>query len=512
MQVQRSPFDPAHRSRKSFITWSALALLGVPATGLAAKGPPAAPPPPPPPPQEVKNEAFDWFANTTPGYFQSPFLSDQTADAVNAFLKSRPADEPKAVKVVAPISTSTSNLIFNNPSYQVSYILGDFEVPPTPDKVKALAQQVRYINGQNNGTKTQSFNAYIGNFGHQKLNADFTTPGGYKQNRDQHSFAGYDVGAYQSSKLNLSMPELYSGSASYRNPAAGNSTAPNIRSATFTLPLLRVAQVEVNTNSDERNIPWVARFNNFGNPALDSDRDGSNGYEFETGKAIPASGGLPAVSADKTAEQLLSRRDFATMLAHERMRGADSYVLFEPGVVGYSDEEKRSDARTGWTQPNIDNIFKADDHQLVLGKNGGQNPKDVFSSLVVDGTTRTAEETGSIFSGVYSLSLQTLDVMLSNLDEVDHTLTLPKSIGGYDLKTNSFTLDDGSSLLVEYKLQTSGMNKGWSVAVTQVPFQALSNSRHGFGIPEPSTITLAGVTAFLLIGRRQRSRRDDATA
>jgi hypothetical protein len=310
----------------------------------------------------------------------------------------------------------------------------------------------------------------------------------------------------------MSMPELYSGSASFRTPAAGNSMAPNIRSATFTLPIMRLSQVEVNTEKTERNVPWVARFNNYGNLALDTDRNGSNGYRFATGQAIPARNGLPAVSAAKTENQLLSRRDFATLVSHYRMRGADSYALFESGVEGYTNEQKRNDARTGWTQPNIDNIFNAADHQLVLGKNGGKSDKEIFSSFTVDSKNKTAEQTGSVFSGVYSLSLKTLDFMLSNMDEVDHTLTLPKSIGGYDLKTNSFTLDEGSHLLVEYKLTTSGVHKGWSIAMTQVPFQALNNSRHGFGIPEPSTITLAAVTGLLLVGPRRRlRRRENAT-
>jgi hypothetical protein len=51
-----------------------------------------------------------------------------------------------------------------------------------------------------------------------------------------------------------------------------------------------------------------------------------------------------------------------------------------------------------------------------------------------------------------------MDVLLSNMDQQDHTLTLPDQIGGYSLHTNSFTVGDGEHLLVEYKLTTSGVN------------------------------------------------------
>ncbi|MEA2735632.1 MAG: hypothetical protein QOE14_2083 [Humisphaera sp.] len=483
---------------KKWTAAAALALGGVPTFALAAS---------PAPVQEVSTQAFDWFVNTTPGYLQSPFLTNETAPAVNAFLKSLPANQPKAIKIEVPISNATANLIFNNPSYNVSYILGDVEAGGSTEiKMRDIARQVRFVNGQNNGAKTRSYNAFIGNFGFTKIDDDKTFPAGYKNDKKgQHSFAGYNIGGYNTAKLNMSMPELYSGSGSYRTPAAGNSTAPNIRSAMFTLPILRVSQNEVNTTSKERNVPWVARFNNFGNTALDTDRNSSNGYRFVTGQPMPAGYGFPAVSASKTANQLLSRRDFATLVSHYRMRGADSFVLFEPGVEGYTNEQKRNDAKAGWTQPNINNVFGASDYKLVLGKEGGKNDKDILSSFTVDGKTKTAEQTGSIFSGVYSLSLKTLDIVLSNMDEVDHTLTLPKKIAGYDLKTNSFTLDGGSHLLVEYKLTTSGVNKGWSVALQTVPFQAIENSRHGFGIPEPSTMTMAAITGLLLIGRRRRS-------
>jgi hypothetical protein len=493
-------FEGSMSKHKKFMGKLAAAVAMVVAPALAGAASP-------PPATEVDNQAFDWFVNNTPGYLPSPFLTDANAGSVNAFLKTLPANVPHAVKVEVPISNATANLIFNNPSYHISYVLGDLEQANSQANVTNLVKQVRYVNN-NNGQLKRSGNAFIGNYGYQVIDNDITTPSNYDSKKGTHSFSGYNRGGYNAAKLNMSMPELYGGSGSFKNPAAGNSTAPNIRSAMFTLPILRVSQVEVNNGADDRNVPYVARFNNFGNLALDTDRNSNHGYLFVPGQPIPASSGFPAVSAAKTANQMLSRRDFAAAVSHYRMRGADSYVLFEPGVIDYTQENKRRDAMAGWTEPHIQKVFDQSDYKLVLGADSDyknhNNKKDINSELIVDGSMRKAEDTGTIFSGVYSLSLKTLDVMISNLDEQDHSITLPDSIGGYALKTKTFNVDDGSNLLIEYKLTTSGVNKGWSVALMHVPFQAIDNSRNGFGIPEPTTISLAAVTGFLLVGPRRR--------
>jgi len=98
-----------------------------------------------------------------------------------------------------------------------------------------------------------------------------------------------------------------------------------------------------------------------------------------------------------------------------------------------------------------------------------------------------------------------MDVLLSNQDDDDHSLTLPSKIAGFDLNTKTFDLDAGTSLLVEYKLSTSGLHKGWSVALQNVPFTAIENSRNHFGIPEPGTISLAAAMGFIGVARRRRS-------
>jgi len=470
----------------------------------------------PPPPTKFNSQYIysDWFENTSPGNVSSLFLTDTNRNALNAFLEQQPAGKPLAVKVTHPISNQTANMIFNSSKYHVSYVFGDLESPTAAQQIQTLARQIRFVNGQNNGTKTSSYNAFIGNFGFQKLDNDTTDPNNYNSQRGVPSFSGWNLGDYQSAKLNMSMPALYPGGPGFRSPAAGNSNAPNIRSANFILPALRVSQIKLNTDASEQIVPWVARFNNWNNPALDTDRNPANGFKFEPGKAIPAKFGLPALSAQQTKDQMLSRRDFAAQIAHYRLRGADSYVLFEPGVVGYLNDTKRTDAKKGFTESHIDSIFQASDFKLLLGSDTDYPPKspgwkDPNGDIIVDGKTMSDEEAGAMFSGVYSLSLKRMDVLMSNMDDDEHTLTLPPSIGGFSLQTKSFDLDGGTHLLVEYKLTTSGVNKGWSVMTKTFPFMELPNNRNEVGIPEPANMTLLAMLAFLGVTPRRR-RPDEA--
>jgi hypothetical protein len=99
-----------------------------------------------------------------------------------------------------------------------------------------------------------------------------------------------------------------------------------------------------------------------------------------------------------------------------------------------------------------------------------------------------------------------MDVLLSNMDDDDHSLTLPPTIGGFSLLTKTFDVDAGAHLLVEYKLTTSGVNKGWSVMMQQFPFLQLPNNRNEVGIPEPTNLTLLAVAAFGAVTPRRRRR------
>ena len=216
----------------------------------------------------ANNQYFAWLVNTTPSFLSSPFLSDSSANAVNAFLQTLPAGSPHAVKVQGPISNATAKLIFDNSKYHISYVLSDLESSNSVNELKTLTNQVRFVNAQS-GNKNTSYNAFIGNFGFTEITGnDPTAPAQYQQNnKNDHSFSGWSNGNFSAAKLNLQMPELYDGSASFRNPAAGNSTAPNIRSADFILPIIRLSEANVNNSSGVAIIPWVTNFNNWNNLA-----------------------------------------------------------------------------------------------------------------------------------------------------------------------------------------------------------------------------------------------------
>ena len=509
----RERSDGAVRRRVTLFARLAAAAIGcaIIATTTSSQSALAASPPPP---TKFNSQYIysDWFENTSPGNVSSLFLTDVNRNAMNAFLEQQPAGKPLAVKITQPISNQTANMIFNSSKYHVSYVFGDLEGSSAAQQMKTLAQQIRFVNGQNNGIKTRSYNAFVGNFGFQKLSNDPTDPNSYNSQRGVHSFSGWSLGDYNNAKLNMSMPELYSASASYRGPAAGNSNAPNIRSAAFILPVMRISQVKLNTDASEQIVPWVARFNNWANVALDTDRNPANGYKFEPGKAIPAKFGLPALSAQQTKDQMLSRRDFAAQIAHYRLRGADGYVNFEPGVVGYLNDTKRADAKTGFTEPHIASIFNTSDFKLLVGTSDTDYPpkapgwKDPNGDIIIDGKVKSDEEAGALFSGVYSLTLKRMDILISNMDENEHTLTLPPTVAGFDLKTKSFDLDGGAHLLVEYKLTTSGVNKGWSVMTKTFPFLQLPNNRNEVGIPEPANITWLALFAFVAVTPRRRKK------
>src|SRR6185369_11730337 len=73
-----------------------------------------------------------------------------------------------------------------------------------------------------------------------------------------------------------------------------------------------------------KQIPWVARFNNWGNNSLDTNNNPADGYRFVPGAPLPQS----RLSGAQTAHQMMSRGDFSAQILHYRMRGAYSVMLF----------------------------------------------------------------------------------------------------------------------------------------------------------------------------------------
>ena len=254
-----------------------------------------------PAPVRLNNKFFDWTQNATPApapsFVQSPFLSDADASDVNVFLNSLPAGSVRAVKITSPISTATARLIFNNPGYNVSYVFADFETSTAFTDAQKLARQIRPL---------RSGRAFISNFG------------------------APDKGA-----LNMTGTILYPGAPIFPSPAAGNSTAPNLRSSFFTLPITSLSQATTHEKPGHANVPWVTNFNNTGNSSL-NDSAGTGGFAYYW--------------SNPSADQMLAPRDFATLVAHYRLRGADSFNLFSSGELNTSQADLEAQAVEGWTE------------------------------------------------------------------------------------------------------------------------------------------------------------------
>jgi hypothetical protein len=514
---------------------AATALLGISSAALAkSPPPPPAPPPPPVPPQPVElvNQFFDWTVNATltppPSYVQSPFLDDSNANSINTFLLGLPSGAIRAVKVTGPLSTTTTNLIFNNPSYNVSYVFEDLEADQgnAVTMAQTMTNQVRWVGGVVNSTATKSARAYVSNFAFQDATAvsasgtttDPTMPDTYfANNHTKHSYAGFKGTDYTTAGLNMEAADLYPGSPSYKSPAYGNSSAPNIRSALFTLPAWRLGRdsdaLLKNGLATNRNVPWVANFNNWGQPAgagTLNDAPGTGGFQYywsnPTGNSITGAG------------QNLSGRDFATLVAHYRLRGANSFNLLQSGIVGVSQTQMQDQAREGWAgqgptgsadaAANLGHMLttlSASDRRLLIGNEPNDNYGGTFnanSNIIEDGTLKNVEQAGAMFSGVYSLSQGKLDILLSNMDDSAHKLTLPNHLGGYALNTKDFNVAAGTHMLLEYSGDSK--KKTWSLSLSNVPFTDLDNDRSKPGVPEPGVLSLLAVAGFYGMTRRRR--------
>jgi hypothetical protein len=334
----------------------------------------------------------------------------------------------------------------------------------------------------------------------------------------------------------MSNASLYPGAPDFRNRAgpsadwsATNQSPPNIRTSLFMMPLYRMGKGTDTLQSKglygvHKQIPFISNFNNFGNIVLDNGnrntqtptglRDANDGYIFYPGTAINGSGGTNMTAA-QTANQMLSGRDFAALVAHIRLRGADSYHTLESGQIGVSNATMMDQAREGWiggtgSNPTLDNSINtrmsASDRKLLIGF------ENIYGSAASGGTyvqvdggaVRNPEQTGVIMDGVYSVSQKKLDFLVSNMSDALHTVNLPPTIGGYSLNTKDFALGAGTHLLIEYSLVKSGSTNKWQSAVTSIPFTNLDEDRTRPGIPEPGMLSLLGVAGVFGMTRRRR--------
>jgi len=519
----------------------------------------------------------DWEVDTNvppPDFYATPKATNGNVAAVQGTLNGSAAlGRPLGIKIETPgLSNATGHALYDT-KYQpgnksISYVFGDLEGSPTaPPGAAGIAAIKTMVNQVRSGT--WSNNAYVGEF-------DLTPLKGVGNNiKDgfdpfRRGPLAYTEKDYKDTKVNMANTELYPGAPTFRNRSTFDWANPWIRTGLFIAPIGRMTAVQNKLNKDyhamddskvgegsflkfgkskDKHIPWVARFNDWGNNSLDSANNGAvGGYRFVPNTPLPQAG----LSASQTKDQMMGRGDFSAQIFHYRARGAYSVALFEPGVVGYTKAEEQDDVRRGWyggalaagyAEPAIqhaNNIFAQKDAKLATFT---LNP-------IVDGTTLPedgkhgfrSEQTGTIWSGVYSKNLKQLDVLASNLDKVNHMIKFGKSkdgkIDGYDVFTMrgtgahaNDTYDDKSLLaptrnklieagmhrLLEFDLVTtrvynnshftgSGHTKTiWLLNQNYLVFT--NNNRNDVGIPEPTTFgMLAAAGSMAMVCRRQRRR------
>jgi hypothetical protein len=482
-----------------------------------------------------------------PGYAPAPFLDNSAASAssVSALLQQRQnAGLLLAVKVRQPLTDPAALAVFNN--FRVQYVFTDFNDAARVGRTRSVADQV--------AASDRSAGAFVGNFNfYPNAATDPTRPTSlsasqsprfqFKPTATDYSSSRGLVGTSGGGTVTgnqLAQPALLPGSPDYRNPAQGNSGAPNIRSALFTLPIQRITLAELGVKGfggvpggasayavsgpnqaytgaaggRQQLIPYVTRFDNFGNAALGG---GPTGSGFVQNAANPANG------------QLLSRGDFQAQVLHYRMRGADSLILFDEdnreSVLNYTGTQEQSDIKTGWAASSVANgIFTRGNYAFanlsnVIG-DADSNSGDV--------NPRSTELAGTVWSGVYDRAGSTdpatgrrrLAILLSNLSNVQKVVDLPNNIGGFSTfrAPDAVSLDrfdddvigPGQHRLVNYALQTSSRGRlEWVFTGDQ--FIGLDNNRNGtggpFSVPEPSPAAVAGIAVVALAARRRHVRR-----
>ncbi len=433
---------------------------------------------------------FDWLGETTapvsPPYVTAPTLNDADAAGVNAFLTAQAAlGQPLAVKVRhgTVLSAATVNTIFNAPGRPIKYIFADYEGPTALTNVQTLKTQ---LGGTVTGNTLAAGTSFLGNYGYAPIPGDPTAPAGSTYISGNSTVNNINnITDFRNSGVNMSTEALYPGDASFRNPVNGNSTAPNIRSALFTLPIQRLSIASQNMGVGQLHIPYISRFNNHSNPGF------QNSTALVNGVNLPAYN--TALGGAVNAGQLLSRNDFQALVLHYRMRGADSYHLLDPGVVGYTQAQEESDALTGWTNSLV---------APILSTNNGRSTP-AATSINVDGTLKSIENAGVVYSGVTNDNVGSpgLAILVSNLDASAHSVTFNTRINGAQLAFTTGSLAAGSHTILRF----TKAGNSWGSPLTDPSFNDPNlASRDGIGIPEPASVSLLAIGALGVLMRRRR--------
>ena len=389
----------------------------------------------------------------SPGFAGSIFLRDENVAAVDQFLAGQAV---RAVKIDLHVSPATVAAIYDK--YKIDYTFLDYEGVDANSRTTATVAQIKASTAT--GPAVANNQAFIGNFGLAPIYADPTAPG-----------MPNTATVYASSRVNMATEQLYPGSPGFRGPASGNSTAPNVRSALFTMPIERLSLTTAGLPVGHAHVAYVDRFNNFQNAALDTDGDPTNGQKFVT------------------QDQLLSRGDFKAQVLHYRLRGATAVHGLQGGVEGYTPEQFKSDIHQGWSGVDAVNQLLADPKARMA---------TLDTRVKADGATRALEDVGVVWSGVYSSASGKLVMLLSNLDAAAHTVTFPASVGGKAV-VGEYVIQAGSHEILEF----GATGSKWNLLSESAVF--VDSDRAGTGVPEPTALALVGIG--LTIGLRRNRRR-----
>jgi hypothetical protein len=494
----------------------------------------------------------DWQEESAPApanIYAAPTTYKGIGNAQTQLNLSASIGKPLGLKVEVPLTGLEATQLFNTQytgGKAISYVFGDFEQTSDAVALTNITNLVSQVRGS-----TWSTNAFVGQWNLTPVSSSDERMGRKPPPGLLGSaLRGWGKPEYDSSKVNMANSSAYPGSANMRNKSTNDWANGNIRTGLFLAPIGRVTDVQNVLDSSYKShvqIPWVSRFNNFGNNSLDNADLPGLSYVFQPG--APLNNGYVNLGPGQTANQMLGRGDFSAQILHYRHRGAYSVNLFEPGVVGYTKAEMQQDVRDGWFNHSWNNrtnqIFAASDHKYAT----------MTLNPVIDGTSANAgmrtEQTGTVWSGQYSLSLANpnstdgkgaLDVLVSNLDTVQHLVKFGKGETPYDMflvqngsgytyadhdgelaASRNYLIQAGMHKLLQFDLVKTRVynsesdmlahNKKYSIQTIWLLNMGgdytvfNNNNRNEMGIPEPTTFgALAAAGAISVVCRRQRRK------